>query len=754
MKYFTFSASVVLLMCFAEVAMAKTASEVASIARSTAVSINNSGSGVVIHRQGDLYTVITSRHEVCGTPDCELSPEKNQSLKFKDGQSKIISNKSVKVLNESLDLAVIQFSSKNEYPVAQLVRSNSLKASDILYVSGFSTGQGFRINQGKAIAVANKQSSNKSGYTVLYDADTQPGMSGGGVFNQNGELVAVHGKGEVYHTEGAFSKLGVDTIFSKELRSQWINSKAGINAGIPARWFAQELGKVGVKLSFDTSLSTNRGNQQEMLASADDYFIAGFNKFLTQNDENDKHQVIKHLSKSISLNPKYVEAYRLRGIVYQQLQENELALKDSNQLVALRPNNSDSYLLQSTARENLNDLPGALSSFNQAIYLSPQDASIYYLRATFKMSRLGNFSSALLDYNQAIQLDDNSNIYFLGRCNVKIQLQDLNAALKDCNQSIFLEKEFVRKNKSERRKIEEVARSYFARATIYTIMKNPKDAIADFDKAIKIYSDLDPNMYKLRGRVKALLTEDYQGALADYNKAIELDDNNTEAYQFRAELSSIRLKKSTEALADYDVAISRDPRNSKNYAERGFAKLKAGDYQGALADHNQAVTIDPTNATAYENRGWVKNEIGDVKGALTDYDRALLLNPNLSGVYSDRGRIKYLKLNDLSGALLDCNKAIALNPKESYAYNLRGQIKAEKFKDFAGALMDYNQAISLEPDYHRAYYNRGVLRIYHLGDKAAGIQDLRMAARIFRGFNRTKDLQEVIDQLQKLGLTE
>jgi tetratricopeptide (TPR) repeat protein len=62
------------------VAAAISASEVETIARAVAVEIklksdpNAVGSGVIIDRQGDLYTLVTNKHVVCGSSSCSKLP--------------------------------------------------------------------------------------------------------------------------------------------------------------------------------------------------------------------------------------------------------------------------------------------------------------------------------------------------------------------------------------------------------------------------------------------------------------------------------------------------------------------------------------------------------------------------------------------------------------------------------------------------------------------------------------------------------
>jgi serine protease Do len=78
--------------------------------------------------------------------------------------------------------------------------SKSLKTNDDIYAIGFPFEySGYIFGDGKAIAVVNKRlNGDNGGYTIIYDALTLPGMSGGGVFNSNGELVAIHGYGDRY----------------------------------------------------------------------------------------------------------------------------------------------------------------------------------------------------------------------------------------------------------------------------------------------------------------------------------------------------------------------------------------------------------------------------------------------------------------------------------------------------------------------------------------------------------------------------
>jgi serine protease Do len=66
MKSLLILGSVAALFSFAPTAAAKSSTEIEQIAQAVSVEIlDGVGSGVIVHRQGNLYTVVTNRHVVC-----------------------------------------------------------------------------------------------------------------------------------------------------------------------------------------------------------------------------------------------------------------------------------------------------------------------------------------------------------------------------------------------------------------------------------------------------------------------------------------------------------------------------------------------------------------------------------------------------------------------------------------------------------------------------------------------------------------
>ncbi|WP_295618509.1 tetratricopeptide repeat-containing serine protease family protein [Chamaesiphon sp. GL140_3_metabinner_50] len=378
MKIPAFLGTTIALVCFADIAIASTPAEISTIAQAVTVEITLSksiGSGIIIHKQGNLYTLITNRHVVCGEQRSCSKPSDTETfqLKFGNGSSVKVPATAVKIASKDLDLATIQFRSNSNLPIAQIAPLGSLKVGDRVYTSGYpAEPRGFSFNSGGAIAVVNKRlTEDRGGYTVAYDAQTQPGMSGGGVFDNNGRLVAIHGQGERFRENTNLSDVSASgTIVSREE----VGSKIGYNRGIPVRWVVQNLATLGIRLGEPEPFVPAPSSANDL---ADEYFIAGFNKFVEPGTDvrAGKQQATESFTQAIRRNPRYAIAYYVRALTYQQLQEYRLALADWNQAIALNPKYVNAYNNRGVLKkEKLNDPQGALADYNQAIALNPKSA--------------------------------------------------------------------------------------------------------------------------------------------------------------------------------------------------------------------------------------------------------------------------------------------------------------------------------------------------------------------------------------------
>ena len=267
------------------------------------------------------------------------------------------------------------------------------------------------------------------------------------------------------------------------------------------------------------------------------------------------------------------------------------------------------------------------------------------------------------------------------------------------------------------RKHERVAEIHFEWGNEKFMQGDYHGAMADFDRAI----ELNPNYAEAcfsRGVAK-FMQRDYRGAIADCDRAIELKPDYVAAYYNRGGAKSA-LDDERGAKEDYDLAIELDPDNTVAYTLRGGAKSALGDHDGAIADCDRAIELTPDYAYAYISRGDAKSALGDHEGAIADYDRGIALNPDDAEAYYNRGNAKGL-LGDYGGAIADYDRAIELKPDYAEAYFSRRGAK-EGLGDHDGAIADFDQAIKLDLDDAEAYKNRGSAKS-DLGNYKGAIAD-------------------------------
>ena len=163
--------------------------------------------------------------------------------------------------------------------------------------------------------------------------------------------------------------------------------------------------------------------------------------------------------------------------------------------------------------------------------------------------------------------------------------------------------------------------------------------------------------------------EKWELALADYNKAIELNPNLAEAYNNRGDVYT-QQEKWDLALADYNKAIELNPNLADAYYGRGNVyynqrewDLAVVDYtQGwdlAVADFTQAIELNPNYDLAYFSRGIIYENLEKWDLALADYTKIIEIMPDIASVYKRRGKV-YRQLGDINKAREDLQRAAQL----------------------------------------------------------------------------------------------
>lgn len=161
------------------------------------------GSGFILRREGQKYTVITNQHVLRAgeapftiqTPDGKIYP------------AKVLIN----LNSTAYDLAILEFEVEidtHTYKTATIGNSLSLQVGEPIFAAGFASEEvktssltgdrslrmltGFAVKKGRITVILDKAL--EEGYQIGYTNDVQKGMSGGPLLNSQGKVVGVNGK--------------------------------------------------------------------------------------------------------------------------------------------------------------------------------------------------------------------------------------------------------------------------------------------------------------------------------------------------------------------------------------------------------------------------------------------------------------------------------------------------------------------------------------------------------------------------------
>ncbi|HYY93402.1 MAG TPA: tetratricopeptide repeat protein [Pyrinomonadaceae bacterium] len=82
------------------------------------------------------------------------------------------------------------------------------------------------------------------------------------------------------------------------------------------------------------------------------------------------------------------------------------------------------------------------------------------------------------------------------------------------------------------------------------------------------------------------------------------------------------------------AAQEKEPQTAADYNNRGIARRKSGDLDGAIADATKAIGLNPDYAAAYNNRGNARKNKGDYDGAIADYTKVIALDAGYANAYN------------------------------------------------------------------------------------------------------------------------
>jgi serine/threonine-protein kinase len=265
--------------------------------------------------------------------------------------------------------------------------------------------------------------------------------------------------------------------------------------------------------------------------------------------------------------------------------------------------------------------------------------------------------------------------------------------------------------------------------------KNFDSAFAAFDRSLILVPRAEG--FRWRGLTKQAKTQ-YDEAIADYTKAVDLDPKHARAIMNRGTAKQAR-GRVDDAILDYTHALELDPKLLQAWINRGNGRYGKGQVDDAIKDYDKAIELNPAYMVAYYNRGTLKQAKGLHDDAIADFTKVIDLDPKLAGAYLNRGVSKY-STGRLDEAIDDFSKAIEKDEKYARAYDNRGSAKQAKGL-FEEAVADWQKALEVAPP---EWPLRAVVQ-----DRVTGAAVSRLYLEASRLYER-KRYSEAIEKFAKL----
>lgn len=323
--------------------------------------------------------------------------------------------------------------------------------------------------------------------------------------------------------------------------------------------------------------------------NCDLYFYRGF----ARDQLRDANGALDDYSRAIQLGTQISNAYYNRGVIYKSRKEYNKAIEDYNQAINLAINSPDDlskyYNSRGNAYSDWGNIDQAMNDYLYAIELNPNNSNPYYNIGLLYKNNLELYDEAIQYFSYAIELGTNNEYTFLNRGLTYEILGEYQKALEDLNVTLEINRnhytalknrarvkakmgdfygagvdywqdeqnvkarlsKYPRESSSNTNDVNQNMKDYFSE--IVSDRSNPdpyhslgmlyKNEFALYDEAIKYFTyavDLGSENQQLflnRGLTYEILGE-YQKALEDLNKTLEINENHYTALECRARIKA------------------------------------------------------------------------------------------------------------------------------------------------------------------------------------------------------------------------
>ena len=355
----------------------------------------------------------------------------------------------------------------------------------------------------------------------------------------------------------------------------------------------------------------------ELLEESDDAEQLSAALVLRGRLTQDPEAILADLNRALELDPRNVEAWRIRAALQLARGENDKALEDFQMLLPLNPDDMTAHQAVAQALRNLKQFDQAMEHLDRVIEANPVVPTPYILRAHV-LEEMGKLPEAVKSLDEAVTVKPEDLNTLVFRARLQILQNEYDLAREDVEQALKLQPQFPQ--------------AVLLRSLISAAQERFGEAINDLRPLVR----RNPENIELKLQLATYYEADRRltSAIQLYSEIVEADPDQWLARRRRGD-AYLSQGKQGEALKDYETALELQPEDS-----------------GILNNLAWVLATSPDDDLRDGSRSF---ELAQTACELTEYQQAHILS-TLAASYAEMG--------DFEEAVQWSHKAVELDPDE------------------------------------------------------------------------------------------
>ncbi len=441
------------------------------------------------------------------------------------------------------------------------------------------------------------------------------------------------------------------------------------------------------------------------------------------------NRAVRQYEKCNEIDAKFPDSYFVQGLII-SYKEPKSAKVSAMMTRAIEADSTymPALFMRGFLAANANQSEKALADFDRILKAKPGNTFVLLMRA-YLYIELGRPDDAFSDIRKVVMSRDMDESKYTGGQTKLDKMVDLQNTVKYLTMKGY--------------GLDEKCFTELKRATCYLLSEKRDDALKALNTAQKI--QLSSCGYLMKALAFEGLRQ-YDSSLANYNKALLMDNDIFDAHKKRA-IYRYEANNWKGAYEDLNQMRRINPSSPATLRLSGMIKSNLKDYYGCIIDMAAYVKNDTSDLESWQVKAYCHMQVKDYKNAIADYTRCIELRPKSRDLYS-MVYLNQLAIRDSVGSIR------TLRTMERNWPNDR-QVVLE-FAGFQLRKKSYDSALSIVS---RAFDTFGNLTVPHLGDMtgknaSAMISQKITALTIYRdsyaGANKLKEALGCANELMKL----